>query len=289
MQTDIQVGIQIGIHGVNNMKKLWFCIALAVSLTMMNDKAFAHFGVIYPSDDIITQGDNKTVHLEVKFIHPNEYHYMEMEKPAKFGVRAGGKNHDLLATLKEAKGAAADQNAEGKSFTMWKADYKITRPGTYTFYLEPKPYWEPAEDKYIIHYTKVCLGALGEDAGWDEPVGAETEIIPLTRPYGLWTANVFTGKVLIKGKPVPNCDVEIEYLNEAPEVITKIKAPSDPYVAQVVKTDDNGVFTYAMPKAGWWGFAALNDASWKMKSPDGKKDKSVEIGAVYWVKTIDCK
>jgi cobalt/nickel transport protein len=55
----------------------------------------------------------------------------------------------------------------------------------------------------------------------------------------------------------------------------------------VVKADANGVFSYAMPRAGWWGFAALNEASWKLKK-DGK-EKGVEIGAVYWVHTRDMK
>ena len=30
-------------------------------------------------------------------------------------------------------------------------------------------------------------------------------------------------------------------------------------VTQTIKADPNGIFTYAAPKAGWWGFAALND------------------------------
>ena len=58
-------------------------------------------------------------------------------------------------------------------------------------------------------------------------------------------------------------------------------------MTQVVKADANGIFSYAMPKAGWWGFAALNEAEWKLKK-DGE-DKGVEIGAVYWVHTIDMK
>ncbi len=66
-----------------------------------------------------------------------------------------------------------------------------------------------------------------------------------------------------------------------------VKAPADPFVTQVVKADGNGVVTYAMPRAGWGGFAALGDASWKLKK-DGKP-KDVEIGAVYWVHTVDMK
>jgi cobalt/nickel transport protein len=48
------------------------------------------------------------------------------------------------------------------------------------------------------------------------------------------------------------------------------------------------VFSYAIPKAGWWGFAALNEASWTLKDPSGK-EKPIEIGAVYWVRTRDMK
>lgn len=61
---------------------------------------------------------------------------------------------------------------------------------------------------FIVHFTKVCVNALGLEEGWDKPVGLETEIIPKTRPYGLWTGNVFTGQVLIKGKPAADVDVE---------------------------------------------------------------------------------
>jgi cobalt/nickel transport protein len=211
-----------------------------------------------------------------------EGQYMEMEKPKRFGVFKKRKVEDLLGTLESAQGKSPEQE---KAFTFWKTSYTIKRPGDYIFFVEPKPYWEPAEDKFIVHYTKVCVDALGLEEGWDSPVGLETEIIPLTRPYGLWTGNVFTGQVLLKGKPVANAEIEIEYLNESPDNKSLVKAPSDPFVTQVVKADKNGVFTYAMPRAGWWGFAALNDAAWKLKK-DGKQ-KSVEIGAVYWVRTTD--
>ncbi|MBU1422771.1 MAG: DUF4198 domain-containing protein [Bacteroidetes bacterium] len=262
------------------MKKIGIIVMLVSCVVFLGlPEASAHFGMIIPADDIITQEDNKTITLEVKFIHPMEGHYMEMEKPAKFGVRISGEEVDLLLTLQVKKGRWVDQT---KDFTYWETTYKIKRPGDYTFYVEPKPYWEPAEDCYIIHYTKVCVNALGLEKDWDEEVGLETEIVPLTRPYGFWTGNVFTGVVKVKGRQVPYAEVEVEYYNKD----GKIKPPADPYVTQVIKADKNGVFSYAMPKAGWWGFAALNEASWTMKGPDGK-DKPIEIGAVYWVRARD--
>ena len=264
------------------MKKISVMVLIMVCLVVgWVASASAHFGALIPSDDIITQEDSKTIMLEVRFLHPMEGDYMEMEKPKKFGVRVGGKNVDLLGTLKAKKGGGIDQT---KDFTYWQTTYKIKRPGDYTFYVEPNPYWEPAEDCYIIHYTKVCVDALGLEEGWDDEIDLETEIVPLTRPYGLWAGNLFTGVVKVKGEPVPYAEVEIEYYNKD----GKIKPPADPYITQVVKADKNGVFSYAMPKAGWWAFAALNEASWTMKGPDGE-DKPIEIGAVYWVRTRDMK
>jgi len=266
------------------MKHIFTGSAIISCLLGWSSTGQAHFGAIIPSDDIISQEDSKKLQIEIKFIHPLEMHYMDMTKPKQFGIFKGGKKTDLLPTLTEAKGKSPDQD---KNFTHWKTEYQIKRPGDYTFYVEPTPYWEPAEDSFIVHYTKVCVNALGLEEGWDEPVGLETEIIPLSRPYGLWTNNIFTGQVLFKGKPVAGTEVEIEYLNESPGNPAIVKAPSDPYFTQVVKTDANGVFSYAMPRAGWWGFAALNEADWKLKK-DGV-EKGVEIGAVYWVHTADMK
>jgi cobalt/nickel transport protein len=232
----------------------------------------AHFGMIIPSDDMITQEDSKNIALTVQFIHPMEGDYMNMAKPVQFGVKVQGKKIDLLNTLQEKK---------INDCTTWEANYQIKRPGDHIFYVEPQPYWEPAEDCFIIHYTKVIVNALGLEVGWDEEVGLKTEIIPLTRPYGLWTGNVFQGIVKVEGEAVPYAEVEVEYYNQDGQ----IKCPAGPMITQVIKADQNGVFTYAMPKAGWWGFAALNEDREKIKYEE--EEKSVEIGAVLWVKTYN--
>ncbi len=235
--------------------------------------ASAHFGVIIPSDDIVSQGESRKITLDVKFIHPMEGHYMNMEKPRQFGVLLRSKKTDLLPTLQEKK---------VNGFSTWEARYTVKRPGDHVFYVEPAPYWEPAEQIFIVHYTKVIVNAMGMEEGWDQPVGFKTEIVPMTRPYGLWTGNVFQGVVMVNGKPAPFTEVEVEYLNT-----DGVKIPSDPYVTQVVKADADGVFTYAMPRAGWWGFSALSEDDKKIEK-DGKA-YPVEIGAVLWVRTRDMK
>ncbi len=43
--------------------------------------AVAHFGAVIPSDDIISSKDARSLNIDIKFIHPMEQHYMEMDKP----------------------------------------------------------------------------------------------------------------------------------------------------------------------------------------------------------------
>jgi len=66
-----------------------------------------------------------------------------------------------------------------------------------------------------------------------------------------------------------------------------VKAPADAFVTQVIKADGEGVFAYAMPRAGWWGFAALVEGK-KPMSPTGEM-VPVEQGALMWVRTADMK
>ena len=87
--------------------------------------------------------------------------------------------------------------------------------------------------------------------------------------------------VKLDGKSVPFSQVEVEYYNKEGKFI----APTDYMATQTIKADQNGVFTYAAPKSGWWGFAALNTSKDKIKH-DGK-EKDVELGAVIWVQFFD--
>lgn len=250
------------------IKKGIFVSALALLLFPWMKTASAHFGMIIPSDTMVMQGESRTITVTASFSHPMEVAGMELTKPAQFGVVAKGEKISLLQDLKETK--VMGQKA-------WMLDYKVPRPGVYTFFMAPKPYWEPAEDCYIIHYTKTIIAAFGDEQGWNEPLGMKTEIIPLARPFGLYAGNVFQGIVMLDGKPVPYAEVEVEYYNRE----GKAKPPTDYMVTQVLRADQNGVFTYAAPKAGWWGFAALSTSDEKLEHKG--EDKDLELGAVLWV------
>jgi cobalt/nickel transport protein len=239
-------------------------------------RAAAHFLVLLPTDDVLSAGRAKTVDLEILFTHPMEQGpVMEMAKPQRFGVLTEGQRRDLRELLRPVKTQAK---------TAYSASVPLGRPGDYVFFIEPAPYWEAAEEKMIVHYAKVVVNCAGVERGWDAMVGLPVEIEPLVRPYGLWTGNTFRGVVKSDGKPVPFAQVEVEYYNEG----RRVKPPNDSFITQVLKADSGGVFSYSMPKAGWWGFAALVPGEQKMKSPAGKL-VDVEVGGVIWVKTVDMK
>lgn len=256
-------------------KNIFSALLIASFIFIGANPASAHFGMVSPSDSMVMQGESKIVNIKLSFSHPFEGHGMELVKPKVFSVNANGKKKNLLGSLKKTK---------VMGHTSWETNYKVKRPGVYMFYMEPKPYWEPAEDCFIIHYTKTVVTSFGDDEGWDEEIGLKTEIVPLSKPFGLYAGNVFQGIVKLDGKAVPYAEVEVEYYNED----GKAKAPTDYMVTQTVKADKNGVFTYAAPKAGWWGFAALNEADYKLKLKSGE-EKGVELGAVIWVKFHDWK
>lgn len=250
------------------MQKIFTVVMIHLVFLSSSVGAFAHFGMIIPSDSMVVAGDSKSVHVVLSFSHPFEGEGMDMLKPKMFGVEANQQKQDLKHMLKETK--VMEHQA-------WLTDYAVKRPGLYVFYMEPEPYWEPAEDCYIIHYTKTVITAFGIDKGWDREIGLKTEIVPLSKPFGLYAGNVFQGIVKLDGKPVPYAEVEVEYYNEDGELET----PTGYMVTQTLKADQNGVFTYAAPKSGWWGFSALNTATYTIKH--NGEDKDVELGAVIWV------
>ena len=253
------------------MKKL-FVFLISVGSLLFASTCYAHFGMIIPSDSMVMADDSRTIELNLSFSHPFEVNGMDLEHPKSFLVYENGKQKDLTPEL------SASTVMNHKS---WKASYTMKRPGVYLFCMEPKPYWEPMEDCFIVHYTKTVVTAFGIDDGWDKDAGLKTEIVPLSKPYALYAGNLFQGIVKLDGKPVPYAEVEIEYYNQN----KKAEAPTDYMITQTLKADENGVFSYAAPRSGWWGFAALNTADYQLEKDGVQKD--VELGAVIWVQFLD--
>ena len=225
--------------------------------------ANAHFLTFLSNTDNVTDQKQTKIDFDISFIHPYEQSGMNMEKPEIF---VNNKNNKLV--LKETK------KFEHKA---WSSSYDIKTPDVYKFFVQPQPYFEPSEEKFISHVPKLIISSFGLEDGWDEPLGLKYEIIPMTKPFALYSGNLFQGKVLHNGKPAANTEVEVELYNEF-----GLKAPSDAHITQVVKTDENGVFSFVMNHKGWWGFAALIEEG-ELKHSDGKM-YPIENGALIWVK-----
>lgn len=263
--------INLHFHRANS--RCYVASRLALFALLAPLAAQAHFQELIPSTEIVDQNTGSELTLSLKFTHPMEQGpVMAMGEPAAFGVLRADDRDSLLDDLKAVE-------VDGKA--SYQAVYKVDGPGDHVFFVEPAPYWEPAEGVMIIHYTKTIVDAYGKGESWDRMVGFPVEIEPLTRPYGLWTGNQFTGVVKQGGEPVPFAEVEVEWRNDG-----SLKPPADAFVTQVLKADAHGVFSYAMPRAGWWGFAALIEGKELMPNPEGDA-VPVEQGALIWVRARD--
>ena len=119
--------------------------------------AFAHFQEIIPSTDVLPEGGS--VKLDLVFTHPFEGGpVMDMKKPARVGVFKDGNAKDLMDSL-------VSNPTEGKS--AWQLETELVEPGASVFFVEPQPYWEPTEGKYIVHYAKVVVDNYASGEGWD--------------------------------------------------------------------------------------------------------------------------
>lgn len=225
--------------------------------------ANAHFLAFLPSSDNVSDKNKTKVNFDISFIHPFAQTGMTLEQPKVF-----------LNSLDKPLSLVESEKFSHKS---WKSSYDIKAPGIYKFFVQPQPYFEPAEEKFISYIPKVIISSFGFEDGWDEPLGLRYEIIPLTKPFALYSGNLFQARVIHDGNPASNVEVEVELYNEF-----GLKAPSDSHVTQVVKTDENGVFSFVMNHKGWWGFAALIEEG-ELTHTDGK-NYPVENGALMWVK-----
>lgn len=272
------------------MKKI---IISTITAAALASSAFAHFQMVYTPESALTKGGD--IPLKLVFNHPfADEHTMDMGLNAKeeikpveeFFVVHKEKKTDLKKDLKNIifKG----NSNEGKAY---ETEYKARKMGDHVFVLVPAPYYEKNEDAYIQQITKMIVNVAGAPTDWDAELGLKAEIVPLTKPYSIWAGSTFSGIVKSDGKPVPFAEIEVEYLNYDVDVKANqmgkkahATAPQDSFVTLTIKADENGKFTFGIPKAGWWGFAALG------VGPDDKHDgKELSQDAVIWVQAKDMK
>ena len=255
------------------------CILAAVLMLGMSAPAMAHFQMVYTPEAAMEKGGN--LDLKLVFTHPFDAgHTMDMGAPQQFFMVHKGEKTDLQNTLKPIIWTSLTNSG-----AAYEAKVKARKMGDYVFCLVPEPYYEGEEDIYIQQITKMVVNNAGLPTDWDAPMGLETEILPLDKPYALWTGNVFRGVVVSGGKPVPGAEIEVEYINHPPvpgknmfQKDALAHAPQDAYVTMGIKADANGQFAFGIPKAGWWGFCALGAGPAKEY-----KGKELSQDAVIWV------
>ena len=272
------------------MKKIF--LAIAISL-LLGSSAYAHFQMLYTPESALEKGT--TIELREIFTHPfADEHTMDMghqhdsnqlAKVDAFYVINKGKKKDLLETLQN-----ITWKGNHNSAAAYKSKYKAKRMGDHLFILQPAPYYEAGEDIYIQQITKMIVNVVGAPTDWDKELGLKAEIVPLTKPYSIWTGSTFTGIVKSNGEAVPFADIEVEYLNRDVDLENNamgpayVKAPQDSFVTIGIKADANGQFTFGLPRAGWWGFCALGAGS-----DTEFKGKELSQDAVIWVQVKDMK
>ena len=252
-------------------------------ILIMAAPAMAHFQMIYTPESALEKA--KPIDLKLVFTHPFEAgHTMAMGKPEKFFVVRKEKQKDLLATLKPITWTSLTNNG-----AAYETTYKLRGMGDNVFCLVPSPYYEKEEEVYIQQITKTVINTGGFPTDWDAEIGLPAEIVPLDKPYGLWTGNVFRGIVKGGGKPVSYAEIEVEYMNHEPLMNQNAfakkaaaTAPQDAFISMTIKANVNGEFSFGIPKAGWWGFCALG------AGPATEfKGKELSQDAVIWVQARD--
>ncbi|MDD7911011.1 DUF4198 domain-containing protein [Pseudovibrio exalbescens] len=251
--------------------------ALAATAILASLPAQAHFQLAYsPEVNLQESGD---LPLKLVFWHPFENgHVMDMETPQAVYAINRGKKIDLMGSLKPIS-FQGSENA-GSAF---EATLPVKRSGDYVVVVEPAPYFEASEDIFIQQITKSYFNRSEVPTDWMEPQGLKTEIIPLNRPTNIVAGSTFSGKVLSDGKPVAGAEIEIEYMAAEPDMennrASEATASPLPGGSLVAVTDANGTFTFGVPKAGFWGFAALGTGPDKVH-----EGKELSQDAVIWVR-----
>ncbi len=236
------------------MKKvLLFSIVL---LILMCSVASAHFTMILPKLDAKAEDYlaelGETKELYILWGHPFEHVLFDCP--------------NVEVTLRDPDGnvkTLTPKPVEVEGVKAWKVSFKVEKMGDYI--VAVKLY---AKDHNLLDYTKAIVHC-GEEAwkGWDAVLGQEVEVIPYTRPYGIEEGFVFRGKALFNGKPLANAVVEVEkyHTKDEAEPIVKLaeeKFKQDPPMmfTRVVKTDENGEFSYTLDESGIWFIGAYAES-----------------------------
>ena len=265
---------------------------LALAGLIAAGAAKAHFQLLHVEDSAL--GAPRALDFTLLFTHPaHGGPHMDMGEPEAFYVisQRGDDAEPVRTDLTEHLAPIEWTGANGvtQAFEARLPRQAARSLGDYVFVLEPAPYYEAGEDKYIQQFTKTLVNVGGVPGNWAEPVGLPAEILPLDKPYANWTGGVFRGVVTAGGEPVPFAEIEVEYVNHAVDLDARrfaaeaaVEFPQDAFGTMSIRADSQGEFTIGLPRAGWWGICAL-----AIGADTEHEGKPLSQDAVLWVQVRD--
>ena len=255
------------------MKRAFFPALLLVLLAACPAGA-EYFTILRASPPSVSDPKCKELNVSIAFGHPfaqkaTDMDLVQMFAAIQYPVKKDGQilRREFLDTLRPAK--YLKKNA-------WTGTIPLTEPGLCQLVLETRPYWEETQGIFLQQFAQTHVPVQGYEHGWEIPIGQKLEILPLTRPFGLTAPALFTGRVLLDGKILPDTPVRIEYLNEDNRAV-----PGALHQTQRVRTNEHGVFSFICSHPGWWAIAAVTWGD-PLKGPDGQP-KETELSGVLWV------
>jgi cobalt/nickel transport protein len=227
----------------------------------------AHYNMLLPDKAWAQKGEKVT--FTYQFGHPFEHELFDAPKPASLLVLLPSGKHavlDVEKTLRKIERPGAD----GKRVTCWQFDYTPAERGDHVFVLKT-PTIKHGEDHAVEDLVKVVLHVQTQN-GWDHglkglprEIGVDLDLVPLTRPYGLYAGMAFSARVERYPyqpigppmSPTSGLRVEVEQYNEK----TPKALPPDELVTFHTKTGGDGSFVATLPASGWWGITAIEGES----------------------------
>lgn len=226
-----------------------------------------------------TRAEPEEVDILLSMMRPFLHEGVDVDMPQLFAVLrydadvpasgegAAPERRDLLGDVEEIR--YLDHKA-------WGANVALDKPGLYQFILEGRPWWDAERQVFLRHQAKVALPVHGVDRGWNEAAGQSFEIVPLTRPFGLSAPALFSGRILLDGKPLADAPVRMVRIN------ADKATPSGPWQEDLAgMSNAAGEFSFVLARPGWWCCEAQT-AGAPLKGPDGEL-KPVERAALFWL------
>lgn len=217
------------------------------------------------------------VDILMTLMDPYEHSGVNMEMPQLFSVLYYPDGFDSASMQPELRNLLGDvEEIRYLDKKAWGANVAIDKPGLYQFIMEARPWWNEEKKTYLHQQAKVLLPVLGVENGWNVPFGQSFEILPLTRPFGLTAPALFSGRILLDGKPLENIPIHMGRINTShTQALTKWHKFLE------ARSDDDGQFSFVLNEPGWW-YCEASIPGAPLKGPDGAM-RDLERSTILWL------